>query len=95
MHYPYVDGMDTWFILCDATPTQGQYFFDGYKDRITGRCEQGRWMCCSIPMAEFTSVATFGEVRQNLTSVYLHVCNSNNVQDIAVYFDNFRMYVNP
>ena len=46
-------------------------------------------------MAEFTSVATFGEVRQNLTSVYLHVCNPNNVQDIAVYFDNSRMYVNP
>ena len=95
MHYPYVDGMDTWFILCDATPTQGQYFFKGYTDRITGKCEQGRWMCCSIPMSNFTQAATFGEIRQNLTSVYLHVCNPINVQDIAVYFDNFRMYVKP
>lgn len=95
MHYPYVEGMDCWFILCDATPTQGQYSFDGYKDRITGKCEQGRWMCCSIPMEKFTSVATFGEIKQNLTSVYLHVCNPHNVQDIAVYFDNFRMYVKP
>ena len=95
MHYPFVEGMDTWFILCDATPTQGQYFFNGYTDRITGKCEQGRWMCCSIPMSKFTQAATFGEIRQNLTSVYLHVCNPINIQDIAVYFDNFRMYVKP
>ena len=96
MHYPYVEGMDCWFIFFTDTPTpQSQYSFDGYKDRITGECEQGRWMCCSIPMEKFTSAATFGEIKQNLTSVYLHVCNPKNVQDIAVYFDNFRMYVKP
>ena len=96
MHYPYVEGMECWFILFDATEIpQGQYIFDVYKDRITGQCEQGRWMCCSIPMEKFTSVATFGEIKQYLTSVYLHVSNPINVQDIAVYFDNFRMYVKP
>lgn len=93
MHYPLVEGMDCWFIMFDGTPLSKQYVFDGYKDRISGTCEPGRWMTCSIPLSEFTDAATYGEVKECLTSVYLHLCNAVNEQEIAVYFDNFRMYV--
>ncbi len=93
MHYPIVEGMECWFILFNDTPLSHQYMFDGYKDRLSGVCEPGRWMTCSIPLSEFTSALTYGEVKDALTSVYMHLCNAANEQDIAVYFDNFRMYV--
>ena len=94
MHYPEVEGMECWFILCDGSDFKGQYMFNGYHDRITGKCETGRWMSCSIPLRNLvTGGSTYGDIRLSLTSVYLHLCNGLAEQDVAVYFDNFRLYV--
>ncbi len=94
MHYPEVEGMECWFILCDGSDFKGQYTFNGYHDRITGKCETGRWMSCSIPLRNLvTGGSTYGDIRLSLTSVYLHLCNGLAEQDVAVYFDNFRLYV--
>lgn len=89
MKYPYAEGMDCWFnLLADHL-----YPFSGYKDRITGNYDVEKWMSCSIPLSNFTTATTYGEVKELLNFVYLHVCNATNVQPIGVYFDNFRVYV--
>lgn len=89
MKYPYVDGMNCWFTLLDDY----QYVFSGYKDRLTGNSEVGKWMSCSIPLSNFTSATTYGEVKSMLNYVYMHMCNEINAQPIGAYFDNFRVYV--
>ena len=89
MKYPYMDGMDCWFILLD----ERQYAFSGYTDRLTGNCEVEKWMSCAIPLSNFTSATTYGEVKSMLNYVYMHMCNGVNAQPIGAYFDNFRVYV--
>lgn len=91
MKYPYVDGMSCWFNLLD----DHLYPFSGYKDRLTGNCEVDKWMSCSIPLSNFTSATTYGEVKSMLSFVYMHMCNEINAQPIGAYFDNFRVYVKP